>query len=347
MAVDLANGLRARGHTVTIFGRPGSELGKRYDILPVLGPADLSPVSIFRALAALQRLKADVVLTVKDKDLRQTGVAARLLKIPVMVLHGTDRPLKKTFRYRFFFKHIATHHVANSEATKKTLIESAPYLKEKAIPVIYNGIAVDAFADADPAALPIVSSLEPSVAGPPVTVGFVGHFEFRKGILDFAEAWKQVADQIPHAQAVIVGSGRREADFRIALENAPRVHWLGFRPDIAGIFRALDVFVMPSHFEGFGLVLAEAMAARTACVVYDASSLPELITNEKTGLLVPLKDVHALGAAIVRICNDSALRDRLADAAAHEARVRFSIDKMVADYEQLLLEIQAIASTAA
>lgn len=332
VAVDLGTGLAARGHNVVMFCRPDSRLYERlHDKMhcePVLSATDLSPRTIMRARAALSRVKADVVITVKDKDLRQTAVAARMLGIPVLVCHGTDRPLKNNLRYRFFFRHVATHHVANSIATRDTLLKSVTYLRDREIPVIYNGIDVDAFANAEPAELPV----------PPdgISVGFVGHFEFRKGIIDFAEAWQRAAPQIPNAHAVIVGTGSREGDFRVAMENAPRVHWLGFRKDVAALFKALDVFVMPSHFEGFGLVLAEAMAAGTAPVVYDVSSLPELVTHEHDGLLVRAMDTEALAMAIVRVCSDGGLRTRLATNASATARERFSLGMMVGEYEKLL-----------
>ena len=334
VAVDLARGLRQRGHNVTLFGRPDSELARREEIVPVLGAADMNPLTIWRAARALRAHRTDVVFVVKDKDLRQTGIAAKLLGIPVVVLHGTDRPLKNKARYRFFFKKIATHHVANSEATKKTIYESAPWMKGIDIPVIYNGIDVDSFANAQPAHL--------LTAGPPdrlTAVGFVGHFEYRKGIEDYAQAMKQVIAAVPNTHAIIVGSGGKEADFRILLEGTPNIHWLGFRKDIGSIFKALDIFVMPSHFEGFGLVLAEAMAAGTACIVYDTSSLPELVTDEKTGLLVKALDVDGLAHAIMRLCRDEDLRKQLGKNAALEARTRFSVDAMVHGYDELLAHI--------
>jgi glycosyltransferase involved in cell wall biosynthesis len=103
--------------------------------------------------------------------------------------------------------------------------------------------------------------------------------------------------------------------------------------------KALDIFVLPSRFEGFGLVLVEAMAAGAACVTYDSSNMPELIDHEVNGLLVPTGDVAALAEAIVRVCIDADLRARLGRAARACAHERFSAERMVADYEKLLSSI--------
>jgi glycosyltransferase involved in cell wall biosynthesis len=331
----MLTGFRRRGHNVLVFCRPGSVLQQRLSDagIPhaaILGGLDLSPRVLFACIRALRRFRADVVLTLKDKDLRLTGVAARMIGLPVIVCHGTDRPLKNEARYRFFFGRIATDHVAVSTAVRNTLVESAPWLGRD-ISVIYNGIVI---AEID--AAPRLALRLPADA---VTIGFVGHFETRKGILDFAQAWQLAAPQCPHAHAIIAGQGRREPDFRGALAGAPRVHWLGFRSDVASVMKALDVFVLPSRFEGFGLVLVEAMAAGAACIAYDSSNMPEIINDGVQGLLVPGGSVHALADAIVRLCSDSSLRTRLGAAARAAAVARFSAERMIADYESEILRI--------
>ncbi len=324
----LVNGFRRRGHNVLVLCRPHSALQQRLSAeniehAAVLSGLDLDPVSLFRCRRILKRFGADVVLTQKDKDIRLSGVAARSVGIPVLVSHVTDRPLKDGPRYRFFFGRIATHHVAVSAAVRDTVVKSAPWLKRD-VAVIYNGVDVEAIDRAPRADLGLPRDA--------VAVGFVGHFEMRKGIIDFARAWQRVSQEVQHAHAIVVGEGKREDEFRAAMGAAPRVHWLGFRRDVPSIMKALDIFVLPSRFEGFGLVIAEAMAAGAACVAYDSSNMPEIIGDGVDGLLVPVGDVHALAAAVVRLCGDEAMRARLASTARENVVRRFSSDRMVADY---------------
>ena len=331
----LVVGLRRRGHDVLVLCRPDSVLRDRLaeaniPFADILSGLDLSPPVLMRCIRLFRRFGAQIIVTVKDKDLRQSGVAARMMGIPVLVCHGTDRPLKNTARYRFFFSKIATHHVAVSQAVRRTLLEGSPWLKSD-VAVVYNGIETQEIDDAAPVQLGLPADA--------VTVSFVGHFETRKGILDFAQAWHRVAAAVPNAHAIIVGQGRREPEFRAAMEGAPRVHWLGFRSDVPSINKATDIFVLPSRFEGFGLVLAEAMAAGAACVTYNSSNMPELIDHERNGLLVPIADIDALANAIVRLCNDAELRKRLGAAARQTVHERFSAERMTEDYEALIAGI--------
>lgn len=330
----LALGLKARGHEVVVFCRPASAIEGRIraDVgtEAVLSAHDFDPLSITRCVRALRKHGTQLVVIQKDKDLRLTGIAARLLGIPVLVRHVTDRPLKKGLRYRLLFGKVATHHLANSTSSLLTLRASAPWLDAE-VPVIHNGIDVSRYANAKKARLDLPDDA--------FRVGFVGAFELRKGIIDFAHAWRVISTRLPRAWAVIAGQGARENEFRQAMQGLPRVRWLGFRSDIPNVMKALDVFVLPSRFEGFGLVLTEAMAAGIAAVAYDTSNLPELVTSGEHGLLVPLGDTNALADAVVRLATDHELRLALGSAAQKRAANDFSAERMVAAHERLFHQI--------
>lgn len=332
----LAGGFRKAGHDVIIFCRPNSIVFERmraeYVCEPVLGRGDFDLLSIARCARALRRHKADIVIPQKDKDVRLAGVAARMSGIPVLIRHITDRPLKNKLHYRFYFKGRHLHHVANSLATRATVLSSAPWLNTD-IAVIPNGIQVERYVNADPLDL----QLPPGA----LAIGFVGQFELRKGIDDFAKAWHTVADLLPNAHAIIAGNGPRRSHFEAALDNALRVHWLGFRSDVAPLMKALDILVMPSWFEGFGLVMAEAMAAGCAVVGYNTSSLPELARSGVEAQLVEPRDTDALAAAIVEVGRNHELRARLGAAAQIRAVVEFTEEKMVRRHLDLIEHIVA------
>jgi glycosyltransferase involved in cell wall biosynthesis len=91
----------------------------------------------------------------------------------------------------------------------------------------------------------------------------------------------------------------------------------------------MDVFVLPSRWEGLSLALAEAMGAGRAVVATDVGGNPEVVRHGQTGLLVPSMDPAALTAALASLANDPALRASLGDAASADARARFSIEEHV------------------
>lgn len=331
----LANGLQSRGHDVVVFGRPGSSLEARMKgVAPfeaIAGGMDVSPLAIVRATAAMRRQKTQVVLALTKKDVRVTVPAAWALGIPSVVRYANDRELEARIYDRIFFGKMPSRHVANSLATKRTLLASAPWISPDRVNVIYNGIDPRPFEESSQANLDLP---EDSVA-----IGFVGRIEVRKGILDLAVVWRTISARIPNGYLVIAGTGPAEAEARRMLDGAPRVLWLGFRTDVPAILKRLDLVVMPSHWEGFGLVAAEALLVETPVVASNASSLPEIITDGTHGVLVPPEDPDALAAAIISAVENPANGRRMA--AAGKARVLedFSPDRMIDGYERILASV--------
>jgi len=337
----LARGLPARGHEVTVFVRPDSPLEERMrgvaPVEPILKGMDLSPLAISRAATALRRHRAQVVLTLMKKDVRITGPAAYALGIPVVVRHANDRPFGRSPHYRLLYNTVAAHHVANSRATRETLLRSSPWLRPQDVTVIHNGIDPARFAAAEPAEL--------SVPAGALAIGFIGRFDERKGLLDLARAWPAVAAALADAHLVLVGKGPAEAAARALLDGAPRVHWLGFRRDVAAALKAMDILAVPSHWEGFGLVAAEALAAGVPVVAADASSLPEIVRDGREGLLVPPGDVEALAAALVRLGRDPAERRRMGAAGPPRVAAEFGLEGMIDRYEALLNRMASLRGT--
>ncbi len=102
-----------------------------------------------------------------------------------------------------------------------------------------------------------------------------------------------------------------------------------FTPDVAPLYRLLEVVLLPSRIEGFSQALLEAMALGKPVIASAAGGNPELIRHEADGLLVPPLDPAAWAAAIERVLGDAALAARLGEAARVTARVTFSLDRTV------------------
>ena len=150
-------------------------------------------------------------------------------------------------------------------------------------------------------------------------------------------------ERVPRAHAVIAGGGDLEDYLRDLAEEmgvADRVHVLGPRKDVPALMHAIDVFAMPSIWEGFGLVLLEAMAAGRPIVASRVATIPEVVVDGETGLLVPAGDPLALAEALARLADQpSAGRAALARLAANALRRQFSLEKMVGDTELLYREL--------
>ncbi len=179
-------------------------------------------------------------------------------------------------------------------------------------------------------------------------VALLGRVVPWKGHEVFLDAMERLLLEHPRLMGCIVGEGWRGHDFeqrlRARVESGPlkgRVIFTGFRPDVAAFLQAVDALAHTSiEPEPFGRVIVEAMAARLPIVAMAAGAVPEILEDERTGLLVPPGDAGRLAQALGRFVRDPDLRERLAAAARQEVEARFTVDRYVAGvqavYEELL-----------
>jgi glycosyltransferase involved in cell wall biosynthesis len=173
-------------------------------------------------------------------------------------------------------------------------------------------------------------------------VGNVGRLALQKGQRHLIAAVPLLLERVPGAHAVIAGGGDLEDYLRDLAEEAGvagRVHVLGPRKDVPALMHAIDVFAMPSIWEGFGLVLLEAMAAGRPIVASRVATIPEVVVDGETGLLVPAGDPQALADALAALAEQPAVARRLGEAGRERLRRHFSLDKMVGDTELLYREL--------
>lgn len=185
---------------------------------------------------------------------------------------------------------------------------------------------------------------ELGIPGDAYLVGNVGRLAPQKGQRHLVSAMPLLLEHVPWAHAVIAGGGDlapRLRDLAAELGVSDRVHVLGPRRDVPAIMQAIDVFAMPSMWEGFGIVLLEAMAAARPIVASRVATIPEVVLDGETGLLVPPADAPALAEALRTLAHDRVLAERLGQAGRARLETRFSLQKMVADTELLYDEALA------
>ena len=168
-------------------------------------------------------------------------------------------------------------------------------------------------------------------------IGVLGRLDPGKGQEVLLRAIPEVAKHNPDVLLVIAGDETAgEPGYKAYLEKLSReigvdrhVKFLPFTDDVPRLMAALDIFVLPSFSETFGLVVIEAMAMEKPVIATNAGGLPEIITDGKTGLLIEPRNVETVANAIEKILEDEKLRTSLAHAAREDALRRFSMDSCV------------------
>ena len=113
----------------------------------------------------------------------------------------------------------------------------------------------------------------------------------------------------------------------------------GARTDMAEIYEALDLLVLPSRQEGFGRVIVEAMAMEKPVVASDAEGIHEVINHGVSGFIVPVDDVNSLADAVISVLNDPKLAAKLGKQGRETGIERFSIESHVKNMETIYEEL--------
>lgn len=320
--LDLARYLPSRGWEVTVLAYPGAPLHRRalaegLKVHTARTRANGAPWTVLPLIAWFRHIRPDLLLTEFDKDLRTAALAARLsgLRLPIIHSRECDGPIKDRPWIRAFHRRVANRILVASEATRRSSVNSAPWLDPARFTVIGKGIP-----------------LAPLLATAPVgtgrlRLGYLGQLVDRKRVDLLLDALDESGIE---ATLRIAGRGPAEAALRGRVERLglqSRVCFDGYVEDVPSWFGEVDALVLPSFEEGWGYVLAEAAAAGRLILAHDASSIGEVVPADAGAVLVDpgrladgLRQLAAFPAE-ERVRRSGALR-------AH-AQARLGLDRML------------------
>ncbi len=173
-----------------------------------------------------------------------------------------------------------------------------------------------------------------------LVIGNVGRLGPEKGLKYLLQAAAQITAEMPNVRLLLAGDGpeRRSLERQAAkLAIADRVEFLGDIPHerVPDALARMDVFAMPSTWEGFGVSAIEAAATELPVVASNIHGIPDAVEDSVTGILVPPKDVPALSAALLRLLRDGEERRRMGRAGRQMVATRYSWSDNVRQMEEL------------
>lgn len=205
--------------------------------------------------------------------------------------------------------------IALSEEWRERLLKISPTAR---VEVLHNAVRI-----------PVAECPRPG-ADRSSTLLFLGHLLPDKGIYELVNAFAQIAKRFPDLKLVLGGVGQADAVRKLAgqLGVGDRVElpgWLGPESKSAAL-AASTIFLLPSYHEGMPMALLEAMSWGVPVIATPVGGIPQIVTHEVNGLLIPPADVAALTTAIERLLQDPALRVRLGNAARTTIVAGFSLE---------------------
>lgn len=269
-------------------------------------------------------------------------LAALLAKVPCIVgsVHNVYNARDKKLNRRILNRYLGIFTdrvVAVSEEVKKEIVryDSVP---ENKVAVIYNGVDRKRFVDID--AQSIRSEFHIPKSTP--IIGTVGRFFPQKGQKYLLEAVAKVRNKFPHIAVFVIGDGSLKEelqDHTKKLNIEQNIIFTGVRRDIPALLSAMDIFIFPSLWEGFGNALVEAMAAGKPIIATDIPSVREILDSGKSGIVVPPANSEAIARSLDLLLSDRALAENLGNAARERALSSFTIDSTVRGYSSLYRSI--------
>ncbi|OGQ81769.1 MAG: hypothetical protein A3F90_13515 [Deltaproteobacteria bacterium RIFCSPLOWO2_12_FULL_60_19] len=254
-----------------------------------------------------------------------------------VVTRRMDYPVRRNWYERSLYNRKVDGVIAISEKIAALLIEGG--VQGEKIRVIYSGVDI---ASLENRPVPTERTSVP-------VVGMVAALEERKGHRFLVEAAAELKREGQRLHYKVAGNGPEREKLRelaVALGLQEEIEFVGFVSDVAAFLASIDLFVLPSLFEGLGVAALEAMAAGKPVIATEVGGLSELVEDRRTGLVVPPGDAHALARAIGELVSQDDLMRELGENGRRRVAERFTMERMARQNEAYYYELLAAPGTA-
>lgn len=342
--INLCKGLQSRGHDVFVIIRPTNQWKDRLDFLP---KENIFFVSIRNSFGIFSSQKIAKIIREKNiekvhahiaRDYFPTSLACRIAKTAKFILTRHSSSPVKTF-YRFALTNLAKA-IALTESMKADLERVFP--KEKVV-YIPDGIDLTDVSNESKRKMRESFRFESNIPFDSFLISTIGELKEENGQRDFILAAKIIAERFPDTYFAVIGEDNSASkSFRRELRRMVKVFgmedrflWLNWVEDLTAFLNAADVLVSPSNTKKFSWTILEAMANKIAIVATETETISEILEDNETGLLVPIKQPVQLAEAVNRILSDEDLKIRLVAKARNSVEERFGLEKMIDEVEKI------------
>ena len=306
---EMAKNLHESGYSVWIYCHKKSVLSKKakannipYKTINNKNASFLNPLKLLRFARMFKKDQISTLVLNLSQDVKSGGIAGKLAGVErIIYRRGSAIPVRNSSLNRYLYKNTIDEILVNSKATMNCILENNSTLFPKEyITVIPNGIDGKDFIKKKYNSYYKRKSSE-------LILTNLGRLEEQKNQLFLIDVANELRTRGINFHMIIGGSGRLEESIKAKISAHKleyHVQLVGFVENPKDLYMSGDIFLLPSLWEGFGYVIAEAGLCQKPTIAFDVSSNPEVIVQDKSGVLVPRNDIGAFCDAIIAFEND-------------------------------------------
>lgn len=327
-------------HVIALWEKPDellSDISTYCEVSILKIQSRFSPLIVFQLAKLIRQQNPDIIHSHLFQARFYTAIAYLFSNFGILITHKHNNvnPIKHNIFILLEMISILLGKkvIAISNSVKRSL-NRYELIPPKKIFVLYNGIEYEKF-------FKIAESNKISKEKP-IIIGTVCRLEPQKGIRYLLLAMRIILTKFPSVQLEIIGNGSLLHELqtlvnKLGISNS--VKFFGKFADVIPFYKRMNVFVLPSLYEGFGIVLLEAMAAGIPVVATKVDGIKEVIVDGDCGILIPPKNPEAIADAILNIIENPQLVEKLVDAGVKRSKlfdIREHVMKLDNFYANLL-----------
>lgn len=327
---------KKHGFEVHAMSSPGEWLDRfekeaQVPVHPIAMSRRITPVrdlgALWRIVRRMRQIRPTIVHSCTPKGGMLGMMAAATCRVPLRIYHILGLPMltarglkKRLLTWAEKTSCRLAHHVFSvSESMREVAVAEGLCPADKIKAIHHGGVdGIEVETKYNPSLLPAgtrdVIRTRYQIPTDALVAGFAGRIVRDKGVIELMRAWQVLREEYPSLHLLVAGAKESEdpipADIEAILHNDPRVHLAGHVMEMPALYSALDVLVLPTYREGFGMVLLEANAMEIPVVSTQIPGVSDAVQDGESGLLVPPQNAEALAAAVRQYLNDPELRRR-------------------------------------
>jgi glycosyltransferase involved in cell wall biosynthesis len=314
---------------------------RRIQTLSIKHHFRFDPTLLSQFSSLLKLNKVDILQTHGHKSNFLAFILRRFINVPwISFIHGwtdEDWKIRAYNRLDKFLLKFPDRLVAVSKEMASKLY--ALKIPQEKIRVIHNAVFENGIPKLNP---PLEVRKEFGIPAENKLLGVIGRLSPEKGQIFFLQAFSKLVENYPKVSALIVGEGPDEKKLKEYCSSEKldsKVVFTGYQKDITSIYKSLDLVILPSLSEGMPNVALEGMLFGKPVIGTKAGGIPEVVIDQKTGILVPAADPDSLSRAILELLNDENKMRTFSGNSRKYVLENFSLGKRVKSIVELYQEL--------